>query len=114
MLAWIALGWLVLGQDRGGLCVRYCGKGSGVEAVRFAEACRWLRETGLIRMRVLLVLKDMPEDEQKEILRYGENKQWLLICFPEELSEALEREAKGHGRAGAVAGNCNGDHIPKS
>lgn len=114
LLIWIALGWLVLGQDRGGLCVRCCRAGTGVEALRFAETCLWLRETGLIHMRVLLVLKDMPEEEQKEIIRFGENKEWLLICFPEELAEVLEREAKEHGRAGTITGNCNRDHISKS
>lgn len=114
LLLWLLLSWLILGQDRGGVCVRMCPEGSFREADAFLRSCIWLRETGLTRMRIVLADCGLEPEERAALERRVENRPDLILCSAEELTDLLKREAHNHGRSGAVAGDCGDGGISKS
>lgn len=109
LILWISLGFLVLGAERGGVCVRFCRKGEteGVEA--FVRSCSWLQEMGILRMTVLLVDRKLPRVERIRLERYISDRANVFLCSEVELTQILEKEAEVHGRTGSAAGDCGGD-----
>ena len=97
-LLWGLFGWLLMRGEQGGLCVRYCEPGSVSRAQRFAETCLWFRETGLIRMRVLLINGGLSQEEESILRRFSDAREHVCLCSRSEAVEILERESKNHGR----------------
>ena len=114
LLIWLLLSWLILGQDRGGVCVRICPEGSFRDAEAFLRSCIWLRETGLTRMKIVLTDCGLDPEERAALERRTGGRVDLLLCRPEELMDLLKREANDDGRSGAAAGNCGRSNIPES
>lgn len=114
LLIWLLLSWLILGQDRGGVCVRICTKGSFREADAFLRSCIWLRETGLTRMKIVLADYGLEPEERAALERLTQNRMDLFFCPAEELTDLLKREANNDGRSGTAAGNRSRSRISKS
>lgn len=110
-ILWITVGWLVLGGERGGVCVRMCHEGQATRAERFARSCLWLRESGLVRMRIALVDCGLAPREREQLERFAANRDGLVLCQRQALMELLEKEAKDIGKSGSAPGNSYRDHI---
>ncbi len=109
LVLWITLGVLVLGAERGGVCVRFCRKGDTDRTEAFVRSCSWLREMGILRMPVLLVDRELPYGERLWLEKYISYRTNVFLCSEAELMQILEKEAEVHGRAGSAAWDCSGD-----
>lgn len=109
LILWISLGFLVLGAERGGVCVRICRKGETDCIEAFVRSCSWLREMGILRMPVLLVDRELPRGERLLLEKYISDRTNVFLCSEVELAQILEKEAEVHGRTGSAAGDCGGD-----
>ncbi len=111
LILWITLGFLVLGAERGGMCVRVCREGDVVQVEAFVRSCAWLREMGFLRVPVLLVDMGMTENELFRLESFISNRKDVFLCGEGELTRILEKEAEVHGRTGSAAGDCGSDRI---
>ena len=90
-ILWVCFGWLLPG---GTGAILVCREPSEALMLR----CRWLRELGLLRLPLVILAKESPE--QENLPHYGGG---IEICSPEMLASRLERE-RLHGD-----GTGNGD-----
>lgn len=111
LILWITLGFLVLGAERGGMCVRVCRGGDESRAEAFVRSCSWLKEMGFLRVPVLLVDMGMPQSERLRLESFISDRKDVILCGEGELTRMLEKEAEVHGRTGTAAGDCGGDRI---
>lgn len=111
LLLWITVGWLVLGGGGGGICLRLCRRGEATRAERFARSCLWLREIGLLPVKIVLVDCGLTAAECRQLECFARGRDGLMLCQRQSLMELLEKEAKEVGKSGSAPGDGNRDHI---
>lgn len=113
LILWTLVGGLLLRGEDGGSVIFLCRPGKTGRTETFLGTLLWLRETGLIRMPVVLLDTGLSEEERGQLGRMVRNRAYIRIYTAGEFARLLEKETEYAQRDGADSGHGTGDCLSK-